>query len=132
MTKLDFESDPDSDCDSDPSGSNVVTSNSESESRSSSGSESDSDSDCDDTSWGLALAGARPQRGGGGVHPPPPLRTPKLSHGTVCSVGAGAPQILFQAYGGGEFFCSTPCVYTQNTPNFVANSKMGEKHKKVM
>ena len=41
-----------------------------------------------------------------------------------------APEILFLAYGRGKFFCLTLCVFTQNTQNFVENSKMDEKHKK--
>ena len=41
-----------------------------------------------------------------------------------------APEILFYAYGRGKFFCLNLCVYTQNTQNFVENSKMDEKHKK--
>ena len=65
--------------------------------------------------------------GGGARYGPQNCRTEQ------CALSAPeAPQILFQAYGGGEFFCSTPCVYTQNTHNYVENSKMAEKHKKVM
>ena len=53
---------------------------------------------------GLALAGTRPQRGGGGGTPPP-LRTPKLSHGTVCFVGAGgAADFVLGIRRGGNFF----------------------------
>ena len=33
-----------------------------------------------------------------------------------------APEIFFLAGGKGKFFCLTPCVYTPNTQNFVANS----------
>ena len=81
---------------------------------------------------GPILVGTRPQRGGGGGTPP--LFGPQNCRTEQCALSAPeAPQILFQAYGGGGgFFCSTPCVYTQNTQNFVENSKMAEKHKKVM
>ena len=76
--------------------------------------------------WAAQGTGADPGRdptpkGGGG------LRTPKLSHGTMCLVGAGYFVLGIRRE---KFFCSTLCVCTQNTQNFVENSKMAEKHKK--
>ena len=44
--------------------------------------------------------------------PPPPLQTPKWLYRTMGFVGAGD---FVLAYGRGEFFCLTLCVYTQNT-----------------
>ena len=73
---------------------------------------------------GALLVGTRPQRGGG----PPPLYGPQNCRTEQCALSA--LEILFQAYGRGNFSCSTLCVYTQNTQNFVENSKMAEKHKK--
>ena len=66
-----------------------------------------------------------PKGGGGGLYGPQNCCTEQ------CALSAPeAPQILFQAYGRGNFFCLTLCVCTQNTQNFVENSKMAEKHKK--
>ena len=81
---------------------------------------------------GLALAGTRPQRGGGGT-PPPPSTDPKIvARNSVLCRRRRRRRFCFRHTAGGEFFCSTPCVCTQNTQNFVENSKMAEKHKKVM
>ena len=77
---------------------------------------------------GPILVGTRPQRGG--VGDPPPLRTPKLSHGTMCFVGARGAGDFVLGIRQGKIFCSTLCVCTQNTQNFVENSKMAETHKK--
>ena len=63
---------------------------------------------------GLALAGTRPQGGGGGGHPPPPLRTPKLSHGTVCFVGAGGAADFVLGIRRGVIFLFHPmCLYSK-------------------
>ena len=65
------------------------------------------------------LVGTRPQRGGGGgLYGPQNIRTEQ------CALSAP------EAYGRGNFFCSTLCVSTLNTQNFVENSKMAKKHKK--
>ena len=50
-------------------------------------------------------------------------------------VGArGTGDFSFRQTAGGTCFCLTLCVYTQNTQNFVENSKMDEKHtqKKIL
>ena len=73
---------------------------------------------------GCSWPGLDPKGGGGRMshrgRTPPPLQTPKWVF--------WAPEILFSAYGRGEFFSLTLCVYTQNAQNFVENSKMDEKH----
>ena len=76
---------------------------------------------------GRSWSGPDPKGGG---ETPPPLRTPKLSHGTMCFVGAGGAADFVLGIRQGFFFCSTLCVSAQNTQNFVENSKMAEKHKK--
>ena len=76
-----------------------------------------------------AAPGQDPTPKGGGS-PAPPLQIPKWLYGTMGFVAPEAPEILFLAYGRGKFLCLTLCVYTQNTQNFVDNSKMDEKHKK--
>ena len=61
---------------------------------------------------GALLVGTRPQRGGG--TPPPPLRTPKLSHGTMCFVGAGGAGDFVLGIRQGEFFLFGPmCLYSK-------------------
>ena len=45
-------------------------------------------------------------------------------------VGAKGAENFFFALPEGVFFF-TRCVYTQNTQNFVENSKMFEKHRKI-
>ena len=58
------------------------------------------------------------------------LQTPKWLYGTMGFVGTrGAGDFVLGIWQGG-IFCLTLCVYTQNTQNFVENSKMDEKHKK--
>ena len=62
---------------------------------------------------GLALAGTRPQREGG-ADPPPPLRTPKLSYGTMCFVGARGAGDFVLGIGQGEIFLFDPmCLYSK-------------------
>ena len=62
---------------------------------------------------GPLLVGTRPQRGGGGT-PPPPLRTPKLSYGTMCFVGAGGAGDFVLGIGQGEIFLFDPmCLYSK-------------------
>ena len=80
-------------------------------------------------------------RKGGGLfksrHPiPPPPNAPKVLEPGVLqfeilgeTVGAkGARILFFWLLEGGNF---SLYVYTQNTQNFVENSKMGEKHRKI-
>ena len=71
----------------------------------------------------------RPQ-GGGDPPPPPLLQAPKWLYGTMGLVGTGGAADFVLRIRQGEIFCLTLCVYTQNTQNFVENSKMDEKHKK--
>ena len=53
-------------------------------------------------------------KGGGGGHPPPTLRTPKLSHGTVCFVGAGgAADFVSGIRRGGIFLFHPMCLYSK-------------------
>ena len=79
---------------------------------------------------GVLLVGTQPQGGRGGVTPHPPLQTPKWLYGTMGFVGARAATDFVLGIRQGEFFCLTLYVYTQNTENFVENSKMDENHKK--
>ena len=70
--------------------------------------------------------------------PPSPLQTPpKFSNPSFPNLrfwGKGlapkAPKIFLFPFLRGFFF--TRCVYTQNTQNFVENSKMFEKHRKFL
>ena len=68
-------------------------------------------------SWGHGgrpWPGPDPKGGGGGGHPPPPLRTPKLSHGTVCFVGAGgAADFVLGIRRGGIFLFDPMCLYSK-------------------
>ena len=68
--------------------------------------------------FGMEITGAGPGRhptpkgGGGGT--PPPLRTPKLSHRTVCFVGAGgAADFVFGIRRGGIFLFHPMCLYSK-------------------
>ena len=55
-----------------------------------------------------------PKGGGGGAPPPPPLRTPKLSHGTVCFVDAGgAADFVLGIRQGGTFLFHPMCLYSK-------------------
>ena len=72
---------------------------------------------------GRSWWGSNPKGGGGGAP-----QTPKLSHGTMCFVGARGAGDFLLGIRQGDFFCSTLCVSTQNTQNFVENSKMAKKH----
>ena len=59
---------------------------------------------------GALLVRTRPQRGGGGGA----LRTPKLSHGTRCFVGAGGAGDFVLGIRRGEFFLFHPmCLYSK-------------------
>ena len=72
---------------------------------------------------GCSRPGPSPKGGGGGL----PSTDPKM---VVCNNGfCGHWRFCFRHTAGGNFFL-TLCVYTQNTQNFVQNSKMDEKHKK--
>ena len=80
------------------------------------------------TSRGRCRPGPTPkgEGGGGGLHGP--------QNGCVGQWilwALDAQEILFWAYGRGSTFVFTTCGYTQNAENFVQNSKMGEKHKKI-
>ena len=58
--------------------------------------------------------GRDPTPKGGGGAPPPPLRTPKLSHGTVCFVGArGAANFVLGIRRGGIFLFHPMCLYSK-------------------
>ena len=78
-------------------------------------------------STGPILVRTRPQRGGR-VNPPP-LQTPKWLYRTMGFVGARGAGDFVLGIRQGEIFLFR-CVCTQNTQNFVENSKMAEKHKK--
>ena len=59
---------------------------------------------------GRSWSGPDPKGGGG----PPPLRTPKLSHGTRCFVGAGGAGDFVLGIRQGEFFLFHPmCLYSK-------------------
>ena len=62
---------------------------------------------------------------------PPKFSNPSFSNLRIWGKGSApmAPKFFFSAFPEGVFF--SPCVYTQNTQNFVENSKMFEKHRKV-
>ena len=61
---------------------------------------------------GALLVRTRPQRGGGGGGGA--LRTPKLSHGTRCFVGAGGAGDFALGIRRGEFFLFHPmCLYSK-------------------
>ena len=80
------------------------------------------------THWLAAapVSGPDPKGGGGGGA----LQTPKWLYRTMGFVGTGDFVLSIWQGERGKFFCSTLCVCTQNTQNFVENSKMAEKHKK--
>ena len=65
-------------------------------------------------------------KGGGGT--PPPSTDPKMVVQKNGFCAGGARDFVLGIWQG-KFFCSTLCVCTQNTQNFVENSKMAEKHK---
>ena len=70
------------------------------------------------------LVGTRPQGGGA-------LRTPKLSHGTMCFVDAGGTADFVLGIRQGECFFVRPYVSILKILRiFVENSKIAEKHKK--
>ena len=60
---------------------------------------------------GRSWSGPDPKGGG---DPPPPLRTPKLSHGTRCFVGARGAGDFVLGIRQGEFFLFHPmCLYSK-------------------
>ena len=59
--------------------------------------------------------------------PPPPSRPPKFSNPSFSNFRFRGKLLAPKAP---NFFFFTLCVYTQNTHNFVENSKVGEKRKK--
>ena len=62
---------------------------------------------------------------------PPPSMDPKIvARNNVFCRRRRRRRLCFRHTAGRNFFCSTLCVYTQNTQNFVENSKLAEKHKK--
>ena len=69
-------------------------------------------------------------KGGGGGAPPPPLRTPKLSHGTVCFVGAGgAADFVLGIRRGGIFLFHPMCLYSKYSES-CGEFKNGSKAQK--
>ena len=72
---------------------------------------------------GALLVRTRPQRGGGGD--PPPLRTPKLSHGTRCFVGAGGAGDFVLGIRQGEFFLFHPMCLSSKYSEFCGEFKNG-------
>ena len=79
---------------------------------------------------GVLPARTQPQGGGGGG-----LYRPQNGCTEQWVLWAPeVPEILFQEYGRGKFFCLTLYVYTQNSQNFVEISKIQKKwmkkHKK--
>ena len=61
---------------------------------------------------GRSRSGPDPKRGGGGGDPP--LRTPKLSYGTMCFVGARGAGAFVLGIGQGEIFLFDPmCLYSK-------------------
>ena len=58
--------------------------------------------------------GRDPTPKGGGGDPPPPLRTPKLSYGTMCFVSARGAGDFVLGIGQGEIFLFDPmCLYSK-------------------
>ena len=72
----------------------------------------------------LVRAGSQRGRGGGSTYP-----KMVIPNNGFCGRQTRR-RFCFRHTAGGKFFCSTVCVYTQNTQNIVENSKMAEKHKK--
>ena len=62
-------------------------------------------------------------KGGGGT--PPPLRTPKLSHGTRCFVGAGGAGDFVLGIRQGEFFLFHPMCLSSKYSEFCGEFKNG-------
>ena len=61
---------------------------------------------------GRSWSGPDPKGRGGGT--PPPLRTPKLSYGTMCFVGARGTGDFVLGIGQGEIFLFDPmCRYSK-------------------
>ena len=72
--------------------------------------------------WGAILVGTLSQRRAGGSTDPEIV----ARNNVLCR----RRRLFFLGIRQGELFCSTLCVRTQNTQNFVEKSKMAEKHKK--
>ena len=63
---------------------------------------------------GRSWSGPDPKGGGVGDPPPPPLRTPKLSHRTMCFVGARGAGDFVLGIRQGEIFLFDPmCLYSK-------------------
>ena len=70
---------------------------------------------CCNTYTGGAPGRDRTPKGAGATPPPPPLRTPKLSHSTICFVGAGGAGDFVLGIRHGKFFFVRPYVSVLKT-----------------